>query len=934
MKYLNMNLQGKGHGNDDDQTVKWFSRIVSAWLLGTVLSIYPATTLALDLYWVCGDGFEWDSSPATYCWSTTPGGAATVGAPASLDNVNLTQSGATDITVEYYDPAPAASLASLVIDATGAGTMTLSQVSYSHDLFTDYELVGDSGTGGVQLSNGTHTVTFGLTLGVNATGNGSYNLGGTGSLTADFETIGFDGTGSFIQTGGTHAVTGSDLVLGFNATGKGTYDLSGSGSLTAISEFIGASGTGDFTQSDGTHTVSDSLYLGYNATGKGSYDLSGGIHTVSSNLYLGYSGGGSGTYTLSGTGNLNTFLAHIGYYGDGAFIQNGGTHTVDTLTVGDFSGATGSYDLSAGDLTADFEILGSGSGSAGTFTQSGGTHTVTSQLSLASTGGSTGTFVLSGTGSLVSAYEIIGTSGDGLFTQSGGTHTVINDLYLGYLSGGSGTYNQSGGTHTVSNNLYLGLNSGSTGTYTLNGGALTVDGNIIYGAGTSAFNFNAGTLNLGGDLTTSNLGTAMTLTGLKTLNVAGTTTLDGFSTLALDGGTFSTGYLVDNGGFAFNSGTFNLTGDNLTIGSGGLFGSRVLFDLDQVVNVSNTVNIDPGAVLSMRGGLVNANLTNNSGTIDMADTLSELGGVALDNNGLIHGTGTVSATFTNNAGGEVRADAGDTLTFTASNNSNAGEINLTGGTVAFTQDVLNLGTGFISGRGVLVADGGLTNQGNIALSSGTTDIYGDVNNASGGAITVSGNGTATFYDDVVHNGSEIRVSNGSNAVFFGSVSGSGPYTGTGSVFFEGDLRPGSSPGLVSVGGDMSLGLNSHTIMEIAGRERGTQYDAFDIGGDLFLGGELEVSLYDAGSGLFTPQPGDSFDLFAAPTISGDFDTLYLAALGGGLGWQVDVLADAIGLTDVVRLSVVASAVPVPPSVWLFGSGLLGLIGIARRRQAA
>jgi hypothetical protein len=72
----------------------------------------------------------------------------------------------------------------------------------------------------------------------------------------------------------------------------------------------------------------------------------------------------------------------------------------------------------------------------------------------------------------------------------------------------------------------------------------------------------------------------------------------------------------------------------------------------------------------------------------------------------------------------------------------------------------------------------------------------------------------------------------------------------------------------------------------------------------------------------------------ADTINGNFDQWTLAALGGNLGWQVDVLTDAIGITDVVRLSVVPSAVPVPPSVWLFGSGLLGLIGIARRRQAA
>ncbi len=32
-------------------------------------------------------------------------------------------------------------------------------------------------------------------------------------------------------------------------------------------------------------------------------------------------------------------------------------------------------------------------------------------------------------------------------------------------------------------------------------------------------------------------------------------------------------------------------------------------------------------------------------------------------------------------------------------------------------------------------------------------------------------------------------------------------------------------------------------------------------------------------------------------------------------------------------TITVGAVPVPPAVWLFGSGLLGLVGVARRRQA-
>ena len=227
----------------------------------------------------------------------------------------------------------------------------------------------------------------------------------------------------------------------------------------------------------------------------------------------------------------------------------------------------------------------------------------------------------------------------------------------------------------------------------------------------------------------------------------------------------------------------------------------------------------------------------------------------------------------------------------------------------------------------------MTNQGDINLSGGTTDVYGNVNNAAGASIIVSGNATATFYDDMVHEGDEIRVSDGSNAVFFGTVSGSGAYTGTGTVFFEGTVLPGSSPGLVSVESDLHFGVGSNTFIELGGYGRGDEYDAFNIGGNLFLDGELEVGLYDMGSGLFNPQLGDSFDLFSAETITGNFDLLTLALLGDGLDWDLSYLTDEIGTLDIARLSVVtASTVPVPAAVWLFASGLLGLVAVARRRK--
>ena len=407
----------------------------------------------------------------------------------------------------------------------------------------------------------------------------------------------------------------------------------------------------------------------------------------------------------------------------------------------------------------------------------------------------------------------------------------------------------------------------SGGTVNLNGGALNVGALNKLGS----FNFNSGTLNLtNSDLlvdTGGSLGSNIYLSSFRSLGVSGTTTLNGASTLTLDGGTFSTGSLVNNGGFNFNRGTFNLTGDNLTIGNGGLFGSVAQFDINRSVNVTNTTTINSGAILSLVDGSFTSGTTINNGTVNLAGPVSTLGGGTLTNNGLLGGNGRVSASLTNNAGGEVDASAGNSVRFTGSGNTNWGDINLTGGTARFDQDLTNFNGGFIAGRGTLVTNGGLTNHGIIALSGGNTDILGDVNNSSG-KIVVSGNGTVTFYDDLVHNGSEIRVSSGSSAVFFGGMSGAGAYTGTGTLFAEGDLNPGNSPGLVTIEGSLSLGVTSNSQFEIGGMGRGTEYDAFAIGGALSLGGNLEVSLYDVGSGLFSPQAGDSFDLFTADTISG------------------------------------------------------------------
>lgn len=70
----------------------------------------------------------------------------------------------------------------------------------------------------------------------------------------------------------------------------------------------------------------------------------------------------------------------------------------------------------------------------------------------------------------------------------------------------------------------------------------------------------------------------------------------------------------------------------------------------------------------------------------------------------------------------------------------------------------------------------------------------------------------------------------------------------------------------------------------------------------------------------TPLSIDSFD-----AVTGDFTASWNSVvIGGAFDGQLASWA----------ITGNASAVPVPAAAWLFGSGLLGLVGVARRRKAA
>ena len=146
-----------------------------------------------------------------------------------------------------------------------------------------------------------------LYLGDNAGGSGTYNLSGSGHALGLRRVRGLrPARGPSRSRAGPTISTATTVrsILAVNAGSSGTYNLSGSGLLSANSEYVGYSGTGTFTQSGGTHSIANSLYLGYNAGSSGTYSLSGSGQLSAASEYVGYNPGATALFQQ--TGGTNT----------------------------------------------------------------------------------------------------------------------------------------------------------------------------------------------------------------------------------------------------------------------------------------------------------------------------------------------------------------------------------------------------------------------------------------------------------------------------------------------------------------------------------------------------------------------------------------------------------------------------------------------------
>ena len=220
----------------------------------------------------------------------------------------------------------------------------------------------------------------------------------------------------------------------------------------------------------------------------------------------------------------------------------------------------------------------------------------------------------------------------------------------------------------------------------------------------------------------------------------------------------------------------------------------------------------------------------------------------------------------------------------------------------------------------------------------TVDGAGSKWTAHGGDVPVptivvgGGEGTAEL---IVSNGGVVQtVADGITPTYI-AVGPNGVIKGDGTIISDvivsgGTVAPGLSPGTLNIDGDYTQSIDSELLIEIAGTNPG-EFDVLNV---------LGAATFESGSTIkldftngFAPSVGDQFDFLLAHAFASDMSLINYAVLGLDPAFELDAGLSDIGTFSITVLNDGMSAVPIPGAVWLFGSGLLGLVGMARRKKA-
>jgi autotransporter-associated beta strand protein len=858
------------------------------------------------------------------------GTASSLGAPATANATIRIGSGSTGGTLAYTG---AAASTNRVVDLAGT-------------------------TGGATLdASGTGALTF--TSAFTATGAGAKTLTLTGTSTAANTIAGAivdsSGATSVAKTGtGTWLLSGSNTYTGTTTISDGTLSASnivvnsGSSNLGNASSAVilgDASTTGilSYTGSSANYTRGFTVNAG---GGEVDVTTAGQVLLIeSANVAT------SGTFTIGGSGDTTITSAVTGTGG----LAKAGTGTLSIAGTNTFSGTT---TVSAGNLTVNTGASLSGS-TAGLVVNGGALNLNHTAQTIASLSGTGGTINLA-SGHTLTANQTANTTFAGTLAGAGNlTKSGTGTLTLSSAS------TRTGGTQIDAGTLRLGAPSALgnvSQTVTLNGGTLdlAIDSSVaahpVSVAASSTISSNRATSGSG---LTHTFGTLAIGTGTLSINAGanistnsaygvtfGATTLSGNATFDVANNGTATGTLTLGAVTPSGSGSLTKTGAGTLVFTGAnTFGGGITLSAGRIVVDSGAFLASSSAPLTVSGGslLLNntsqtvASLQFSSGSLSGSLTLGGLGS-AWTGGGSFSGSGTLTVANTANLAVSGTGDRD----FNGYNIVNQGTVNWSGanlragGGSVFT----NSGTINDTNTGAVgislypdTSNFSFANSGNYTKSGGAITTI-SIPFANTGNVTVTGTGsTLRFTGTYTQTAGSLSVGSGALARFDSNVTLAGAVTGAGTVqaptvTVSGELRPGSSPGSLTINGNLTLAATSALLIEIGGTTQGTDYDFLSVTGNASLGGDLRVTLVNGFSSSI--NSGHNFTILTAGSApSGSFANItnQRVSLFSGIGsFQVSFSGNSVVLSDFT---------PIPePSTWaLLGLGsALTLLSTLRRRS--
>jgi len=777
-----------------------------------------------------------------------------------------------------------------------------------------------------------------LTLNGPVTSNGTFVVNGGALIFSTDVTLG--GTGQTVLNGG--VIESSNGGAGNTLTIDTGHTLKGYGYLSA--GYFGYYATSIVNKGTifANNTSGNPLYF-YGPSLNNSTGLiqvaDGASFYVSNGTITGGTVQGFGTGTISGGGNFANLLVKGGVNLTGSSFTDVTFEDTNTVTGLVAFGGTitnkGTLALNGGGVTFGTDVTLAGSG-----------QTVLNGGYIESSNGPVGNTLTIATGHTLKGY---GQLGGGYYgynaTSVVNKGTIFADNAAGqplYFSGPS--LNNSAGLIRVADGASFYVGSG------------TITGGTVHGLGTGGATIGGGTykdLTLTGQLQTNGTTIAGTITNNGILTLNGTlltfntdTTLTGSGQTVLNGG-----YIESSNGPAGNTLTID-TGHTLK-GYGQLGGGYYGYNATSIVN-KGTILADntAGNYLNFHG----PNLNNSAGLIQIADGANFYVSNGTVTGGMIQGLGTGGATIGGGTyknltlTGKLQANS-TTLAGTITNN---GTLTLNGGLgTTFNTDVTLGGSGQTVLKGAYIESSNGAAGNTLTIGAGhTLTGYGQLGGGYFGynATRIVNNGTIradntggsvlNIYGGDFKNRGTVQVDAGAQALFNSTnlvqdgasaktiVNGTlnvaqlelqaGQLSGTGTISGDvvntgGQVKPGASPGTLTIGGNYSQAPGGSLVIELDGADQGLSYDWLSIGGTASLAGDLYL---DVG---YTPADGTSFTILTALLgVSGAFDHIYAN------GWNVTTTYGS----DNVMVTL-TSAVPEPESILLLLAGL-GVLGLKYR----